>query len=155
MKIEFLLRHSQNESGVECAETDQKTRPLHFSPALDLATAPSLHHRPHFTHHPQRVFHHAEGAGRKCAASERREFGLGPQPRVGHRGAPQHSSLPLSARPPTATGQDRVRAARQVWRRRRSVLSTPEERRQVLLCIAAPFTLGEVALLPFLGKNQD
>ena len=31
MKVEFLLRHSQNEWRVECAETDQKTRPLHFS----------------------------------------------------------------------------------------------------------------------------
>ena len=31
MKVGFLLRHSQIELGVECAETDQKTRPLHFS----------------------------------------------------------------------------------------------------------------------------
>ena len=54
-----------------------------------------------------------------------------------------HSSLPLSARPATANGQDTGCAPRA--RYRPPVLSTPEERRRVLLCIAAPF--GETSLL--------
>ena len=48
MKVEFLLRHSQNEWRVECAETDQKTRPLHFSSPwpcnCSLSTSPPPFH---------------------------------------------------------------------------------------------------------------
>ena len=139
------LRDIHRSSGVEveCAQTDQRTRSRSTSPPLTLPLSPlSTSPTPTSAKSP-----HYKGLSprRMCwmqlEVLQGRRRGLRLAPRLPWQLA--HSSLPLSARPATANGQDTGCAPRA--RYRPPVLSTPEERRRVLLCIAAPF--GETSLL--------
>ena len=139
------LRDIHRSSGVEveCAQSDQRTRSRSTSPPLTLPLSP-LSTSPTPTS-PMSPHYKGLSPRRMCwkqlEVLQGRRRGLRLAPRLPWQLA--HSSLPLSARPATANGQDTGCAPRA--RYRPPVLSTPEERRRVLLCIAAPF--GETSLL--------